>query len=296
MYDLHRLRLLREVSHRGTLAAVATALGYSPSAVSHQLGLLEREVGVELLEPAGRSVRLTAAAQVLVRHTEAILRELESAEAAVAATRTGVGGVVRVACFQTAAHALLPDVIDELDARHPELVVSVTHVSAELAIPALVARDFDLVLSERHPGDRPTAREGVSTTKLLDDELLLAVPQDWPVARLADLADRPWVAEPPGTSPRAWLDSTCRTAGFEPRVRFASSDVYLHARLVAAGRAAAVIPRLALADAAGRRTLPTGASRSVTMSTRAGGEAKPSVAAVGATLRRRVEAVSPSSR
>jgi DNA-binding transcriptional LysR family regulator len=85
VYDVHRLRLLRELSHRGTLAAVAEALGYSPSAISHQLGILERETGATLLEPAGRGVRLTPAAVALVARTEIILRELERAEADIAA-------------------------------------------------------------------------------------------------------------------------------------------------------------------------------------------------------------------
>ena len=108
MYDLHRLRLLRELKHRGTLAAVGEALGYSASAISHQLAILEREVGVPVLEPVGRRVRLTDAAELLVAHTERVLLELEQAEAAIAASRTSVSGQVRIATFQTAAHAIVP--------------------------------------------------------------------------------------------------------------------------------------------------------------------------------------------
>ena len=66
MLDLKRLRLLRELNHRGTIGAVASELAYSPSAVSQQLALLEKEAGVPLLERVGRNVRLTAAAQTLV--------------------------------------------------------------------------------------------------------------------------------------------------------------------------------------------------------------------------------------
>ncbi|HEY2262071.1 MAG TPA: LysR family transcriptional regulator, partial [Streptosporangiaceae bacterium] len=73
MLDLHRLRLLRELKHRGTLAAVADALAYTPSAISQQLSVLEAEAGVPLLERAGRRLRLTPAAERLVEHTEAIL-------------------------------------------------------------------------------------------------------------------------------------------------------------------------------------------------------------------------------
>ncbi|NUT55486.1 MAG: LysR family transcriptional regulator, partial [Thermoleophilia bacterium] len=73
MLDLRRLRLLRELHERGTVAAVAGALQYTPSAVSQQLAVLEREAGVPLLEKAGRTLRLTDAALVLVEHAAALL-------------------------------------------------------------------------------------------------------------------------------------------------------------------------------------------------------------------------------
>ena len=88
MLDIHRLRLLRELDRRGTLAAVARALSYSPSAISQQLTQLENETGVTLLEHVGRGVRLTEQALILVRHTDAILERLELAEADLAASMT----------------------------------------------------------------------------------------------------------------------------------------------------------------------------------------------------------------
>ena len=70
MLDVRRLRLLRELKIRGTLAGVAEALAYSPSAVSQQLALLEKEAGVELLQKVGRRVQLTPQAEILVVHTD----------------------------------------------------------------------------------------------------------------------------------------------------------------------------------------------------------------------------------
>src|ERR1700730_3714559 len=87
MLDVHRLRLLRELDRRGTLAAVARALSYSPSAVSQQLSQLETETGVTLLEPAGRGVRLTAQARILVAHTEPSIARLHDRGARHAARR-----------------------------------------------------------------------------------------------------------------------------------------------------------------------------------------------------------------
>lgn len=280
MYDLHRLRLLRELSHRGTLAAVAEALGYSPSAISHQLGLLEREVGAPLLEPAGRGVRLTAAANSLVIHTENILRELERAEADIAASRSEVAGTIRIATFQTAAHTLVLDAIDWLTAQHPQLNVTFAHLEAEAAIPSLIARDFDLVLSEHYPGNPPAPHPGVSTTAIASDPLLLATPRSWSAGGLPELADSPWVMERPGTAARIWSTATCRAAGFEPSVRYETADLNLHAAIVARGRTAAFLPRLGVKPSPNIRLTPTGQARTITLSTRTGSDNTPAIAAV----------------
>lgn len=290
MYDLHRLRLLRELSLRGTLAAVAAALGYSASAVSHQLSILEREVGAELLEPVGRRVRLTATAHALVAHTETIIRELELAEATVAASRAEVNGTVRIATFQTVAHTVVPAALGQLHAAHPQLNVTFAHVDAEAAIPGLIAREFDVVLSERYPGQPPQPTAGVDTETLLTDPLSIAVPASWSAHSLEALADAPWVMEHEGTSARAWSTALCRHAGFEPRVTFQSSDVYLHANLIARGFAAGTLPGLMAASDREIELISTGVSRTIELSLRTGSGAAPAISAVrGALLAHRGE-------
>src|SRR4029079_5275436 len=96
MLDLRRLPLLRELSARGTIGAVADSLSYSPSAVSQQLAALEKEAGVKLLERAGRNVRLTAEGQTLVGHADALLARVEEAEADLRANAGQVTGTVRI--------------------------------------------------------------------------------------------------------------------------------------------------------------------------------------------------------
>src|SRR5260221_14782835 len=88
MLDVRKLRLLRELAHRATIAAVAEALCYSPSAVSQQLAALEREVGVPLLRRSGRRVTLTPAGAALAEQTEAVLALLEQASSTPAAPPT----------------------------------------------------------------------------------------------------------------------------------------------------------------------------------------------------------------
>src|SRR3954452_13455003 len=103
MLEIRRLRLLRELHERGTIAAVADALHLPPSAVSQQLAILEREAGVPLLEPAGRGVRLTDPGLVLAEHAQALLERTALAEADLAAAGGGVGGRGRIAGFESVA-------------------------------------------------------------------------------------------------------------------------------------------------------------------------------------------------
>jgi DNA-binding transcriptional LysR family regulator len=250
MFDLHRLRLLRELKHRGTLAAVAAALSYAPSSVSQQLAQLEAEVGVPLLKPVGRRVRLTEQAEILVAHTEAVLERLERAEADIATSLADLTGTLRIASFQTAALALIPTALSLLRDAHPHLRVHVTHMEPEGALPALQARDFDLVLAEEYPGNPNPRPAELDEEDLLDDPLHLALPQaevpgsETPLAALRALAGHPWVMEPEGTSARHWAMTLCRNAGFEPDVRFETTDLLLHLRLVEQKHAAAFLPDL----------------------------------------------------
>jgi DNA-binding transcriptional LysR family regulator len=241
VYNLRRLQILRELKHRGTLAAVAAALSYSPSTVSQQLSLLEKEVGAPLLAPHGRRVRLTPQAEILVSHTEAVLRRLDRAAADIAASLAEVTGTLRVAGFQTAALALLPRALARLRETHPGVRVTFTQAEPDTALAALLARDCDLVIDEVFPG-RPRVRAAEVEHRLLwRDPMRLATTGP---ADLAALAGQPWAMEPVGTPAREWTTAVCREAGFEPDVAFETADMLVHAELVAAGHAAAFLPDL----------------------------------------------------
>jgi DNA-binding transcriptional LysR family regulator len=311
MFDLHRLRLLRELKHRGTLASVAAALSYAPSSVSQQLSQLETEVGVPLLEPVGRRVRLTEQAEILVAHTEAVLERLERAEAEIAASLTELTGTVRIASFQTAALTLVPAALGLLRDLHPHLRVHVTHLEPEKALPALQARDFDLVVAEEYPGNPNPRPAGLEEEDLLDDPLRLALPRpadDPPrlappppaggpaapggLAALRSLADHPWVMEPEGTAARHWAMTLCRNAGFEPDVRFETTDLLLHLRLVEQGHAAAFLPDLVWdggPPTVALRRLPRGqGARRIVTVVRRGASRHPAVVACRQALLRAV--------
>lgn len=247
MLDVRRLRLLRELQIRGTLAEVAAALSYSPSSVSQQLSLLEKEVGVELLRKTGRRLRLTPQAEVLVEHTTAILNQLELAEADMAASLSLVSGTVRLAVFQSAVLALLPAALAIIGREHPELRVEVTQREPESALFETWTRDFDLVVAEQYPGHAAPRLPELDREALVSDALRLGVPPahfGLGIRSIADAARMPWVMEPRGTASRHWSEQACRQAGFEPDVRFETPDLQTHIQLIESGNAVAILPDL----------------------------------------------------
>lgn len=288
MLDVRRLRLLRELQTRGTLAAVAAALHQSPSSVSQQLAQLEREVGVELLRKVGRGVQLTPQAEILVEHTEAVLQRLEQAETDLAASMHDATGTVRIAMFQSAALALLPHMLEHLGHHHPRLRVTVTQREPETALRETWTRDFDLVVAEQYAHHSTQHLPDLHRTDLMSDEIRLAVaPGDTSVRSIADVADRAWVMEPDDVASRHFAEQTCRTAGFEPDVRYETADLQAHVRLVETGHAVALLPDIlgaGLASQVRLVRLEGRPMRTIFTTTRASASSQPAVLAVREAL------------
>jgi DNA-binding transcriptional LysR family regulator len=303
MLEIRRLRLLRELSIRGTLAGVAEALAYSPSSVSQQLALLEGEAGVPLTRKSGRGVVLTPEAEVLVAHTENLLAELERTEAALAASAREVQGTVRLAVFQTAALALMPAALRALGERHPLLRVEMVQHEPETALRETWARSFDIVVAEQYPHHAAPHYPGLDRQRLIQDAIRLALPPAGS-GRPFDAADGlpgaaalPWVMEPHGAASRHWAEQSCRAAGFEPDVRYETADLQAHVRLVESGNAVAFLPDLVWVgrNPAARLVALDGAPhRTVFTSMRSAAAQNPVMLAVRRALEEAAQAVLPA--
>ncbi|HEX5897027.1 MAG TPA: LysR family transcriptional regulator, partial [Thermoleophilaceae bacterium] len=254
MLELRRLRLLRELSERGTIAAVADALQFTPSAVSQQLAILEREVGVPLLERAGRGVRLTDAALVLVEHADALLERAALAEADLAAAAGTVTGRGRIAAFQSVSLRLAAPAMEALARDAPRLRCELLEAEPEQALPALALGDVDLVLGDEWQHQPWRLPAGLERHELLRDPVNLVLPARHPVARrhkdavpLAELAGEAWTTGHVGMAWEELTQRTCRQhGGFDPDIRHRTNDAIVSLALVARGLAVTLLPDLAL--------------------------------------------------
>lgn len=292
MLDVHRLRLLRELARHGTIAAAARSASLTPSAVSQQLSLLEKEVGAPLFFRDGRRLVLTEAAEVLVEHTEGVLAALEQASASVAALTSTVRGVLRVAAFPTAARALVASAIARCRSLHPDLRVLLSEHETAEAVSDLVGGRVDVALIYEYSLLSSVRERGVEVVPLLTEPLLLALPEgfvagDGPV-ELASLADSPWIAAGRDDALRVVLERACGLAGFVPRLDYASSDYTVIFALVQAGLGVSMVPRLALeslsADVSLREIGDFSLSRTVSVAVRSGSRRRPPIAAMVSSL------------
>lgn len=289
MLDVRRLRLLRDLAHLGTIAAVAEAHAYTPSAVSQQLAALQREAGVALLEHVGRRVSLTPAGTALVQHTETILAALEAATATLAAARAGLLGTIRIGAFPSAVRTLLPAALVTLGRDHPALDLMVTELDP-IDMPAAL-RDRRLDVALLHDYDIAPAEPDptVDSVALLEETVFLAVgagPQAEAGDPIAATRHAEWIAGTPGTLCHTVTMRICQAAGFTPAVRHHTDDFTAVLALVAAGQGVALVPQLGAAQpSAGVRLLPLPTRRRTRVACRRGAGTHPAVAASVQALR-----------
>jgi DNA-binding transcriptional LysR family regulator len=267
-----RLQLLREVSRRGSIKAAAEAMAVTPSAVSQQLAILEREAGAVLLEKSGRRVRLTDAARRLVRHADTITGAIAAAEADLASMQQVVTGTLRVAAFPTAARAVMPSVMTALSRLHPELRVTLRDLEADESLTALQNDEIDIAIVDDYGDGSRVPQPGLAICEFMRDPIYLATATATESAtengrasaahagiptrrrppageaRLEDYRDAFWIMDTDNSHLSRVVLQACRTVGFEPHIRSSCRDFSVIIALVEAGLGVGVLPGLALLD------------------------------------------------
>ncbi len=289
--DPRRLRVLHAVAVRGGVGEAAALLHLTPSAVSQQLALLEREVGVPLLDRSRRRIGLTAAGRVLAGHAAAVEEQLAAARRDLAALTGRASGPVRVAAMGTVVRHLLLPVMARLAEEQPEVVPTVRELWGPPALHELRTGAVDLAVGERDGGEPEPSLRGLVVETLYDDEYRVVVPALWaaPPTSTADLAAVAWVAGPPGSATGDALARVAAEAGFTPRMVHVCDDYAMAQDLVGAGHGAAVLPLLALTapreDVRVAALPPVGVRHLQLLTRRTRGAQEPVVAALVDALR-----------
>ncbi|MGW5663360.1 LysR family transcriptional regulator [Streptomyces sp. NPDC003758] len=261
MIEARHLRVLRAVAATSSFSAAGRELGCTQPAVSQQMKALEASVGTPLLVRSGREMRLTEAGEALVRHAAGILAGLTAAEEEVAAIAGLRAGRVRLVSFPSGSSTLVPAALAALRAAHPGTRVSLEEAEPPQSVEKLRAGDCDIALAFRYEGAEVGVEEwdDLVVRPLLTDRLVGLVPEGHRLARaesvaIGELAGEPWIAGCPRC--RGQLVQVCASAGFTPRIDFATDDYPAVVGLVGAGLGVAVLPQLAVESVRPRGVRP----------------------------------------
>ncbi|WP_243723471.1 LysR family transcriptional regulator [Actinomadura sp. 7K507] len=251
MIDLRRLHMLRLVHQYGTVTSAAEALHLTPSAVSHHLRELARELKVPLLEPQGRKVRLTPAASLLIEHADGLLAKWEETLADLESHRAGAAGPLRMCGFTTAVGGLVAPAAGALRREDPALRIEIRECDTDVAVGLLAAGETDIAVIEPTPDAPPPGDLRFDQEPLMEEALDLIVPIGHPLARhgsvrLEDAAEETWISVAPELCVHHHQVMThCAAAGFTPRFAHHATGWSVIWALVANGLGVSLLPRLA---------------------------------------------------
>jgi DNA-binding transcriptional LysR family regulator len=312
--------MLHEFAVRGSIARTADALGYTPSAVSQQLAVLEREAGTPLLDRTARSAGLTDAGRRLAVHAERILAMVEEAEADLSARAAQPSGRVVVTAFPSAAVAFAPALARSLRA-HPQLSLLLRQSSPAEGLQLVRSGEVEVAIVDdwtgrmsaslaSPPGNSSPPGEAtkdgadgaerghavLSYYHLVRDPLVLVVARGHPAAApdrpvdLRALRNEPWLAAPSTEPSRQAADRLLAAVGLTPPVPSEFEGLGTVVNLVARGLGIAIMPRLAVGAYERRvvvRELPAGLdlARDVFAVARTASVVRPSVAVIVSALR-----------
>ncbi|MER6223528.1 LysR family transcriptional regulator [Streptomyces sp. 900105755] len=257
MLNLERLRTLDALARHGSVSGAAEALHVTTSAVSQQMGKLEREVDQQLLAKNGRGIRLTDAGRLLAEHAARILSQVELAQSDLEAHRGQVVGELRLSAFPTAARGLFPAALAALRARHPALRVRSSELEPESGVAGVVRGDLDLAVVLDWYNKPMPVPDGLVKAPLLDDPAEVALPAGHRLAGreevdLGEFAEDEWITWGEGEFCHEWLMFTLRSRGIEPIVGHRAAETHTQLNLVAAGLGVCIAPLL------GRHPVPEG--------------------------------------
>jgi DNA-binding transcriptional LysR family regulator len=251
MLDVRRLQIFAAVAEHGSFTAAAEALFMTHSAVSQQMALLERQLGLQLVTRRPRGVELTDAGRLLADRSRALLGSIAGIEREMR-DLTARHTCVRLAAFPTAAADLIPRVVRDYQKRFPDVRVELRSVHAGDVAACLRDGNVHLGLVWDYDFAPRAFAADIERIHLADDPLFALFPVDHPLAgeasvALPDLAGETWAVRAHRPPYDEAFTTMCRLAGFEPDIGFVTEDYQSAQGLVAAGIGIGIVPLLSLA-------------------------------------------------
>ena len=249
--ELRHLAALEAVAREGSFRRAAERLGYVQSAISHQIAALEALTGKRLIERSRgtRPIALTPAGEVLLGHADAVIARMRAAQADLAALDGGGTTALRVGSMQDVTARVVPALLSLFGRLRPDVAVTLSESETVDGLIQLVVRgDVDLAFAELPLPSGPL--DGIA---LFHDPYVVLVQAGTPLARrnepiqLQAVGELPLVAHAPT---RARVEAHLRARGIEPRFVLQSEASATVQALVGAGLGAAIVPRLAVDEAA----------------------------------------------
>jgi DNA-binding transcriptional LysR family regulator len=246
--EIRLLRTFRTVAQMRSFTGAARTLKLSQSGISQQIGVLERELGTQLLVRSSKFVHLTPAGEILLQCACQVLDNLERVKLILAERSNNNSGRLSVAVPATFCHWLLPRLIDEFHARFPAVQVSVVMTDVDIAIDRIAHHEIEIALI-------PTAvqHKALALAPLGKDELVAVLSPSNPLAHkervlATDLKDQRLIMPPPGNLRFVPWDNFLLHSGLFPRIVVETDDLELAKRLVVQNVGITIAPRWSLSN------------------------------------------------
>ncbi|HEX6498772.1 MAG TPA: LysR substrate-binding domain-containing protein [Micromonosporaceae bacterium] len=240
--ELRQLEYFVTVADLGSFTRAAATLHVAQPGVSAQIRRLERELGQDLFDRSGRSVRLTAVGEAVLRHARAALAAVDGVRLAVDELTGLVRG--RVAIGTVTSHGVdMAALLAGFHADHPGVETTLTEDTSDRLVDALRDGRLDAAIIAFGAVPPPDLDVHLVT----DEPIVAVVSRDDALARrsrvpLTALRDRRLISLPPGTGIRGLFDDACAAAGFTPRIAFEAGSPVVLAQLAAHGLGVAIVP------------------------------------------------------
>jgi DNA-binding transcriptional LysR family regulator len=252
MLNLARIRVFFEVVRHRSFSRAADQLDYTPSAVSHQISALERELATRLINRSSRPWSLTDAGARLFKRVESALNELAAAEVELAALHTSRAGRVRLSSVASGLRSVVPPATAAFNAEHPDVELHLSEAQPADILRRLHTGAIDIGIIVTVAGQSLPRSRRLSIAKLLEQSLMIAVPSgsrlaSAPHLTLRQLREQSWLLPSRSRVPefRQEIDELFEKAGYQPKVALELDDEVAGGALVAAGMGIGLIPGLA---------------------------------------------------